>query len=125
METLVYIVIMFCMVAITAMIGWFLKSILRKFETPRAESIISGPSGQEIGRGIVEALEEEKDRARRDEELRKYAEEKRRGPLPVMTSEPDRDRKIRFDRADILIPEKLTEEEKQLLEDFYGKHGDE
>lgn len=109
------------MVSITFIIGWFFRSILEKFEIPRQESSISGPSGQEIGRAIVEALAENEDKVRRHNELRKNAEEKRRGPLPVMSSEPSRERKIHFDRADILIPENLTESEKQILESFYSK----
>jgi hypothetical protein len=40
---------------------------------------------------------------------------------PVMSSEPDRDRKIHFNDSDFLVPEHLTEDEKQLLEQFYGK----
>lgn len=104
------------------MIREYLRRLMDRLLPPPPSEKISIPSGKEIGRGIVEALEEEKDRVQRNEELRKYAEEKRRGPLPVMTSVPDRDRLVHFDRDDeCLIPFNLTEEQKQILEDFYRK----
>ena len=99
----------------------FIRRLVDRILPPPQEKI-SIPSGKEIGRGIVEALEEEKDRAQRNEELKKYAEEKRRGPLPVMTSEPGFSRLVHFDRDDeCLIPFNLSEDEKQILEDFYRK----
>ena len=101
------------------MIKEFLRRLMDRLLPPIEK--ISGPSGQEIGRGIVEALEEKDIRAQRDEKLRKYAEDKRRGPLPVMTSGLESDWKIHMDREECLIPENLTEEEKLILMDFYRK----
>lgn len=80
-----------------------------------------GDIGRGIGRGVIEALEEQRERELREEDIRKYAEARMRGPTPVMSSTLDVDRKVRLNRDDMLIPQNLSERDKQILEEFYGR----
>jgi hypothetical protein len=80
-----------------------------------------GDIGRELGRGVVAALEEQRERELREDELRKYAEARMREPMPVISSTIDLDRKVHIDTEDILIPQNLSERDKRILEEFYGR----
>jgi hypothetical protein len=80
-----------------------------------------GDIGRDIGRGVIEALEEQREKELREEDIRKYAEASMRGPTPVISSTLDVDRKVRLNRDDMLIPQNLSEEDKRILEEFYGR----
>jgi len=63
---------------------------------------------------------EELDQGKRDKELTEYAKKHmRKEPLPMLTSVDDMDRPVKT-KARIAIPFNLTEDEKMLIEDFYG-----
>jgi len=96
-------------------------------------NIVSGGDGEErlriqerdMGevRELVKELRE-RERRERDAELAAYAEEKRKKqPLlnPVITMVSDeRVHQTNLKAEKILIPENLTEEERQILRDFYN-----
>lgn len=61
------------------------------------------------------------EQAKADKELREYAllKQKELGPPLMQSNNDDQDRPVRT-KAKILVPFGLSEDEKMLLEDFYG-----
>jgi hypothetical protein len=79
--------------------------------------------GREVGKGVIEALETRELRLSSEQQAIKHASHigDGVGSMPVMSSTPNRDRKVHFSSADFYVPEGLSEAEKQTLEQFYGK----
>ena len=126
MSTLFYIVgiltcgfICFGMYKLIKLIEGKLSSLVIPKNSSESQNV--GDIGRELGRGVVAALEEQRDRELREEELRKYAKARMREPMPVIASTLDLDRKVHLNSADILIPDNLSERDKRILEEFYGR----